>query len=175
MLKKIALVVLLLVGCVLAYAATKPNTMHVERTTTINAPPEKIYPLLSDFHSWASWSPYERIDPAMKKTYGGAPSGKGAVYEWSGNSDVGQGRMEIVDTTEPTRVGIKLDFLSPFEAHNTATFSLTPTGNATDVSWAMDGPSPYVMKVMSVFTDMDAMLGKDFASGLASLKALAEK
>ena len=174
MLKKILLVVLILVGGVLAYAATKPDSMRVERTTTINAPPEKIHPLINDFHSWTSWSPFEHVDPAMKKTYSGAASGKGAVYEWSGNRDVGQGRMEIVDT-EPTRITIKLDFLSPFEAHNTATFALIPRGGATQTSWTMDGPSPYVMKVMSVFTDMDAMIGKDFETGLASLKALAEK
>ena len=105
MLKKVALVVVILVGSVLAYAATKPNTMRVDRTTTINAAPEKIYPFLSDFHRWTSWSPYERVDPAMKKTYSGAPSGKGAIYEWSGNSDVGQGRMEIIDTAR-TGVGV---------------------------------------------------------------------
>ena len=111
----------------------------------------------------------------MKKTYSGAPSGKGAVYEWAGNSDVGQGRMEITDTADPTRVDIKLDFLSPFEAHNVAIFTLTPRGGATDVAWTMDGPSAYVVKVMSVFTDMDAMIGKDFETGLATLKSVAEK
>ena len=175
MLKKIALVVVILVAGVLLYATTKPDTLRVQRTATINAPPEKIYPLITDFHRWTSWSPYERVDPAMKKTYSGAPSGKGAVYEWSGNSAVGQGRMEITDTAEPTRITVKVDFLSPFEAHDTAVFSLTPKGNATEASWTMEGQSQYVLKLMSVFTDMDAMIGKDFETGLASLKSLAEK
>ena len=149
--------------------------MRVQRVATINAPPEKIFPLINDFHSWTMWSPYETVDPAMKKTYSGAPSGKGAVYEWVGNSQVGQGRMEIVDTAMPSRVSIKLDFVAPFEGHNTAEFALTPQGNATNVSWTMDGPSPYVAKLMGVFVDMDEMIGKDFATGLANLKRLAEK
>ena len=175
MLKKVVLGIVVLLVALLAFAATRPDSMRIQRTATINAPPEKIYPLISDFHNWTSWSPYEHIDPAMKKTYSGPPSGKGAVYEWAGNSDVGQGRMEITDTAEPTRVTIKLDFIAPFEGHNVTVFSLTPRAGATDVAWTMEGPSAYVMKVMSVFTDMDAMIGKDFETGLATLKSVAEK
>jgi uncharacterized protein YndB with AHSA1/START domain len=174
MLQKIALIAVAVVAGLLAYAATKPDTLRVERTATINASPEKIYPLISDFHQWASWSRYERLDPAMKKTYSGAASGTGAVYEWSGNSDVGQGRMEIVDTAEPTRITTRLDFMSPLETRSTATSVPTPRGGATEASWTMEGPSAYVVKVMSVFADMDAMIGKDFETGLSSLKALAE-
>ena len=151
MLKKIVLGIGILVVAVLAYAATRPDSMRIQRTATINAPPEKIFPLISDFHNWTSWSPYEHIDPAMKKSYSGAPNGDGAVYEWAGNSDVGQGRMEITDTAAPTRVDIKLDFISPFEAHNVTVFSLTPRGSATDVAWTMEGPGHYVMKLMTVF------------------------
>lgn len=175
MFKKIALVVVVLVVALLAYAATRPDTLHVERAASIMAPPEKIFPLISDFHSWASWSPYEKRDPGMKRTYSGAAQGKGAVYEWDGNSEVGQGRMEITDAPDPSRVTIKLDFIEPFEGHNVAEFALVPQGGATNVTWSMDGPSPYIGKLMGVFIDMDTMIGNDFEAGLANLKAIAEK
>ena len=174
MFKKIALVVVVLVAGVLAYAATRPDSLHVQRAASIKAPPEKIVALISDFHSWTAWSPYEKVDPAMKKTYSGAASGKGAVYEWDGNRQVGQGRMEITEAS-PSRVTIKLDFLKPFEGHNVAAFTLTPQGDATTVAWTMDGPSPYIVKVIGVFVDMDHMIGKDFETGLANMKAIAEK
>ena len=175
MFKIIAIVVVVLVAALLIYAATKPDTFRVQRATRINAPPEKIFPLLNDFHSYGSWSPYEKLDPAMKRTYSGAANGKGAVYEWDGNSQVGQGRMEITDASHPSRVTIKLDFIRPFEGHNTAEFALVPQGNATNVSWTMDGRSPYVAKLMGVFIDMDNMVGEDFETGLANLKAIAER
>lgn len=174
MFKKIAIVVLVLVVAVLAYAATRPNTLHVERSATIQAPPEEIFPLISDFRRWASWSPYETRDPAIKKTYGGAAQGKGAVYEWEGNSEVGKGRMEITDA-DPSRITIKLDFIKPLEGHNVADFALVPQGGATNVTWSMDGPSPYIGKLIGVFMNMDGMIGSDFEAGLANLKAIAEK
>ena len=175
MFKKIALVIVVLVAALLIYAATRPDALHVQRAASIKAPPEKIFPLINDFHSWSSWSPYEKLDPAMKRAYSGATNGKGAVYEWDGNSQVGQGRMEITDASHPSRVTIKLDFIRPFEGHNTAEFALVPQGNATNVSWTMDGRSPYVAKLMGVFIDMDNMVGKDFETGLANLKAIAER
>ena len=174
MFKKIALVVVVLVAGVLAYAATRPDSLHVQRAASIKAPPEKIVALISDFHSWTAWSPYEKVDPAMKRTYSGAASGKGAVYEWEGNSQVGQGRMEITETS-PSRVTIKLDFVKPLEGHNIAAFTLIPQGDATNVAWTMDGPTPYIGKVIGVFVDMDHMIGKDFETGLANMKAIAEK
>ena len=174
MFKKIAIVVLVLVVAVLAYAATRPDTLHVERSATIQAPPEEIFPLISDFRRWASWSPYETRDPAMKKTYGGAAQGKGAVYEWEGSSEVGQGRMEITDA-DPSRITIKLDFIKPLEGHNVADFALVPQGGTTNVTWSMDGPSPYIGKLIGVFMNMDRMIGSDFEAGLANLKAIAEK
>jgi uncharacterized protein YndB with AHSA1/START domain len=174
MIKTAALVVIVLVVALLAYAATRPDSMHVERSTVINAPPDRIFPLIADFHRWSSWSPYERMDPAMKKDYSGAASGRGAVYEWDGNRQVGQGRMEITDTADPSRVTIQLDFLKPFKGHNLARFELTPAGGSTDVTWTMDGASPFVAKVIGVFVNMDRMIGRDFETGLASLKALAE-
>jgi len=128
MFKKIALVIVVLVAALLVYAATRPDALHVQRAASIKAPPEKIFPLINDFHSWSSWSPYEKLDPAMKRAYSGATNGRGAVYEWDGNSQVGQGRMEITDASHPSRVTIKLDFIRPFEGHNTAEFALVPQG-----------------------------------------------
>jgi hypothetical protein len=178
MFKKIALAVILvgavLVGTVLAYAATRPDSLHVRRVASIKAPPEKIVPLINDFHNWSSWSPYEKIDPALKRTYSGAAGGRGAVYEWEGNMQVGQGRMEITETS-PSRITIKLDFIKPLEGHDIATFTLTPEGDATNVAWTMDGHTPYVGKLIGVFVNMDTMIGKDFETGLANLKAIAEK
>ena len=175
MFKKIAIVVLVMVAVVLAYAATRPDSLHVQRAVTIMAPPEKIFPLISDFHNWTSWSPYEKVDPAMKRTYSGAASGQGAVYEWEGNSQVGQGRMEITDASQPSRITMKLDFIEPLEGHDVAELALVPRGDSTNVTWTMDGPAPYVGKLIGVFVNMDTMIGSDFETGLANLKAIAEK
>jgi hypothetical protein len=175
MIKTIALVAAVLVAGVLIYAATRPDTLHVERTAAIKAPAGAIYPLISDFHNWTSWSPYEKRDPALKRTYSGSPSGKGAVYEWEGNSEVGSGRMEITDTSVPSKVVIKLDFIKPFEGHNVAQFTMEPSGAATNVTWSMDGPTPYLGKVIGIFMDMDHMIGGDFEAGLANLKTLTAK
>jgi uncharacterized protein YndB with AHSA1/START domain len=170
----IALVVVVLIVAVLVYAATKPDIFRVRRATNIKAPPEKIFALINDYHRWVAWSPYEKLDPAMRRTYSGAASGTGAVYEWEGNSKAGKGRMEITDTAPPSKVVIKLDFVKPFEAHNIVEFTMDPTGASTNVTWDMHGPSPYLAKVMHVFFNMDRMVGKDFETGLANLKALAE-
>src|SRR5207344_784877 len=128
----------------LAFAATKPDTFRVQRAASIKAPPEKIFPLLNELHNWSAWSPYEKKDPAMKRTFSGAPSGKGAVYEWDGDSNVGKGRMEIIDAASPSKVVIKLDFIKPFEGHNTAEFTMEPKGDNTVVTWAMYGPSAFM-------------------------------
>jgi uncharacterized protein YndB with AHSA1/START domain len=177
MLKILGIIVLvLLVGVagVLIYAATKPDVFRVQRSTSIKAPPERILALLSDLRGWSAWSPYEKRDPAMKRTFSGAEKGKGAIYAWDGNKNVGAGRMEILDAS-PSRVVIKLDFERPFEAHNTAEFTMEPKGDGTTVTWAMHGPALFVGKVMGVFMDMDRMIGRDFEDGLANLKAVAEK
>jgi hypothetical protein len=115
------------------------------------------------------------MDPSMKRTFNGPANGKGSVYEWEGNSKVGQGRMEITDASAPSQVTIKLDFIKPFEGHNVAEFVLEPKGDSTNVTWTMRGPSPYIAKLMSVFFSMDSMIGKDFEAGLANLKAAAER
>src|SRR5450432_4798778 len=140
----IAVVLAIVVAIVLILAATKPNTFSVQRATTVRAPPERIFPLINDFHQWGSWSPYENKDPAMKRSFSGASSGKGAVYGWDGNNNVGSGRMEILDSSAPSKIVIKLDFIKPFEGHNTAEFTLLPQGEATDVTWLMHGPAPFM-------------------------------
>jgi len=174
MLKIIAGIIVLLVAGLLAYAATRPDSFRVQRTASIKAPPEKIFALINDLKGWPAWSPYEKKDPAMKRTLSGAATGTGAIYEWQGNKEVGKGKMEIADTTSPSKVVIKLDFLEPFEAHNIAEFDLQGKGESTDVTWAIYGPSPFITKLMSVFFDMDKMIGRDFEVGLANLKAVAE-
>ncbi|THJ23800.1 MAG: polyketide cyclase [Nitrospira sp. CG24D] len=173
--KTIALLAMILIAAILIYAATKPDTFQVQRSTHIAAPPEKVFERIEDLHQWASWSPWEKRDPAMKKSYSGAPQGAGAALDWDGNNDVGTGRMEIVSTVPPSRVVIKLDFLKPFEAHNQAEFTLEGGDTATTVTWAMHGPQPFMMKVMDLVMGMDRMVGKDFETGLANLKQLAEQ
>jgi len=175
MFKKILLGILVLVVAVFAFATTKPDSFSVERKTSINAPPEKVFANINDFHAWDAWSPWAKLDPAMKTTFSGPPSGPGSAYEWSGNSDVGSGRMEIMSSTPSTNVTIKLDFNEPIPSQNTTVFNLAPTGSGTDVTWTMSGPSPYLSKLMSVFMSMDKMIGGDFEKGLAQLKAVSEK
>ncbi|MEO8060728.1 MAG: SRPBCC family protein [Burkholderiales bacterium] len=175
MFKNIAIVIVVLIAGVLVFAATRPDAFRVERSVSIKAPPEKIYPYFDDFNRWSVWSPWEKLDPSMKRTFSGAASGKGAAYAWEGNSKVGTGHMEIIDSTPSSKLLIKLDFLKPFEGHNTAEYTLVPTGDGTQVTWAMYGPAPYISKLMGVFVSMDSMIGKDFEAGLANLKAVAEK
>jgi hypothetical protein len=171
----IAVVLAIAIAVILLLAASKPATFRVERTIDVKAPPEKIFPLIHDFHQWVSWSPYENKDPAMKRSYSGAESGKGAVYGWEGNGNVGAGRMEILEESVPSKILIKLDFFKPFEGHNTAEFTMLPQGDATHLSWVMRGPAPFISKLMQVFMNLDHMIGKDFEVGLANLKRLTEK
>ncbi len=175
MIKKIALGLLVILIVICGLALTKPDSFTVQRVVIIKAPPEKIAPLISDFHNWGSWSPWEALDPKMQRTFSGTAAGKGAVYAWKGNKDVGEGRMEITDETAPAKVVIKLDFMSPFESHNVTEFTLAPQGDSTIVTWNMAGPMPFISKIMSVFTTMDKMIGPDFEKGLAKMKTVAEK
>jgi carbon monoxide dehydrogenase subunit G len=170
-----AIVVVVLLAVVLGYAAVKPDDFRIQRTARIKAAPDKIFASINDFHRWDAWSPYEKYDATMRKTHSGAASGKGAVYEWEGNSKVGKGRMEITDVSAPNKVMVKLDFMRPFVAHNTAEFTLNPSGESTEVTWSMSGARPYVIKVMGIFLNMDKMVGKDFEAGLANLKTVAER
>jgi uncharacterized protein YndB with AHSA1/START domain len=175
MLKRIGIVVVVLIAALLVYAATKPDTFRVARSASIKAPPEKVFALLNDFQRWDAWSPWEKKDPAMKRTFSVVTSGKGAQYAWEGNREVGQGRMEIAESVPPSKVAIKLDFAKPFEAHNLVEFRLEPKGDVTNITWAMQGNTPYFAKIIHVFFNMDRMVGKDFETGLGNLKTVAEK
>jgi uncharacterized protein YndB with AHSA1/START domain len=164
-------------GVVAAFAVrfvTRGDSFQVERATTVAAPPEKIYPLLANFHEWHRWSPWEGLDPALKRTFTGPESGVGSVYAWAGNKKAGEGRMEIVRADPPNRVSIKLDFLKPFESHNITDFTLTPRGGGTEVKWAMHGPNTAASKMMQTVISMDRLVGGDFVKGLAALKREAE-
>lgn len=175
MIKTVAIVIAVLIAGVLIFASTQPDSFKVERSARINAAPDKIFPLINDLKAWNAWSPWEKKDPAMKRTFSPNTAGQGATYGWDGNKEVGQGRMEITESSAPSKIAIKLNFLKPFEAQNTAEFTLKPSGDATDVTWAMHGPMPFISKVMCLFFSMDKMVGKDFEAGLANLKAAAEK
>lgn len=163
------------VAVVLILAATKPDRFSVRRAITVKAPPERVFSLINDFHQWGIWSPHENKDPAMKRTCSGAASGRGAVYAWDGNKNVGSGRMEILDALLPSKIVINLDFFTPFEGHNTAEFTMLPQGDATNVTWLMHGPAPFLSKVIQVFINLDNMIGKDFEIGLANLKKFTQK
>jgi hypothetical protein len=151
------------------------DTYTVERSATIEAGPERIYEQIADFHNWRNWSPWEGVDPDLQRTYSGARSGTGAVYEWSGNRKAGQGRMEITDATEPSTVRIDLVFEKPWKARNDTLFTIRPEGSGSRVTWTMTGKKTLMTKVMGVFTSMDKMLGPDFEKGLAQLKATTER
>ena len=169
----LAVVVVVIAG-VLVAAALQPDSFRIARSLAIKAPAERIYPLIADFHRWGGWSPYEKLDPAMKRTFDGPQSGVGATYAWDSDGDAGAGTMEIVEATAPEKLDIALDFTKPFASHNTASFTLAPEGDGTLVTWAMAGESPFLFKVMCLFFDADAMIGKDFEEGLANLKREAE-
>ncbi len=174
MIKTILILVAVAIVALLAYTTTRPDSFRVERSVTIKAAPEKIFTNLADFKLWASWSPWDRLDPAMQRIHSGAPSGKGAKYAWAGDK-AGAGSMEVLEATPSSKVKIKLDFTKPFEAHNLVDFTLQSQGESTQVTWAMYGPSNYMTKLIHIFFSMDKIVGKDFESGLADLKAVSEK
>ena len=178
MLKALAIIAIVLAAGaagVLVFALTKPDTFRVERSLAVKAPADAIYPQVADFHRWTGWSPYEARDPAMKRTFGGTAEGKGATYAWDGNNNVGAGHMEILEANGPSKLRIKLDFERPFEGHNTAEFTMLPQGDGTHVTWLMHGPANFMSKLVQVFINLDNMIGRDFESGLANLKAITEK
>lgn len=173
MFKAIALVVVI-VG-VLMFAATKPDSFTVQRIASIDATPQKIFNAINDFRRWNVWSPWEGKDPAMKRSFGGAPRGVGARYGWKGDKNVGQGNMEIAEAVPPSRRAIILGFVKPCEAHTIVEFALAPQGGGTNVTWSMHGGMPQLSRLMSVFVDMDQMIGKDLEAGPANLKSLTGK
>jgi len=170
----IILAVLVIAALVVMYANTKPSSFRIERNIVIKAPAAKIFALLPDFHEWTKWSPWEDLDPTMTKKYEGPTANSGPSYSWQGNKKVGSGRMELLEAVENKRVKIKLDFTSPFEAHNLTEITLTESNGTTQVDWAMTGANPLMSKVMGLFINIDKMVGKDFEKGLGRLKTLTE-
>jgi hypothetical protein len=175
MLMTIAVVVVVLIAALLAYAASRPDTFQVQRSITVKASPDAIYPLISDWHNFLSWSPFEK-DPAMKRSFKGATNGKGAIYEWDGNNKVGAGRIEIMEAAAPSRLVMQLEMIRPMKAQNVVEFTLAAKGGGvTDVTWAMRGNVPFMGKLMSLVMNCDKMVGSQFEEGLAKLKSLAEQ
>lgn len=174
MLKTVALVAVVLIAVLLVVIVTRPDTYHVQRTTVIAAPPALSFSLVNDFHQWAPWSPWGKLDPNMKQTYDGPSAGVGASYFWSGNDKVGEGRMTITQSVPPERIVIKLEFIKPWEGNSVTKFTFEPQGQATQVSWVMDGTSTFMSKAFSLVMNMDRMIGNDFEKGLAQLKSTAE-
>lgn len=175
MVQRIFVIVVVLTAALLIYAATKPSTLNIERSRSIQAPPEKIFALINNFHNWGAWAPQDKEDPTMKRTYSGPEEGVGATSDWDSTGSAGKGRMAITESVPPKRISVKVDFVKPFEAHNVNEFTLEPEGSTTKVTWRMHGTNLYIMKVMSIFTSIDKMAGKHFESGLENLRAVAEK
>lgn len=174
MLKKIVVAVAVIVLVFVVIVAMQRSEFRIVRSATISAPPSVLFAHVNDFHRWETWSPWEKLDPAMTRSYEGASSGVGAIYAWSGNEEVGKGRMTITESREDELVRITLEFLEPFAATNTTEFMFTPEGGQTVVTWSMFGEHGFVGKLFSVFMDMDAMVGPDFEKGLGQMKAIAE-
>jgi hypothetical protein len=174
MLKKIAITLAAAVVILLLVIATRPANFKIERSADMRAPSWLVFGLVNDFRQWHVWSPWEKLDPAMQKTFGEKSAGEGAVYSWTGNDQVGEGRMTITEAKAAQYVKLKLEFLKPWKATNQATFTFAPQGSSTKVSWAMEGEYDFMGKAFSLFADMDAMVGKDFEQGLAMMGTVAE-
>src|SRR5262249_18024792 len=158
----------------LAFIATRPEDFRIERSARISAPPDAVFSIINDLRQWGRWSPYDKRDPNMKKTFEGPSAGPGAMYSWNGNNDVGEGRLTILESKPGELVSMKLEFSRPFKANNQVNFKLAPSDGGTRVSWIMDGKNNFITKAMSIFMDMDKMVGKDFEQGLANLNTLAQ-
>ncbi|HEY4977718.1 MAG TPA: SRPBCC family protein [Candidatus Acidoferrum sp.] len=172
---RIVLVIVVLIAAILIFAANKPNTFRIQRSILIQAPPDKVFVLIDILHNWSRWAPQDREDRAHNRTFSGAPSGTGAISNWGGKGSSGKGRMLISESAPPSKITIQVDFEKPFAAHNINEFVLEPAGEQTNVTWTMHGPNLFIMKLMSVFANMDKAMGKHFEDGLQNLKAVAEQ
>jgi carbon monoxide dehydrogenase subunit G len=172
---KIAVSVLVVIAAILVFAATKPNVVRVRRSLSIQAPPDKIFALINDFHNWSRWAPQDKDDPTMKRTYSGPGNGVGAISYWDSTGSAGKGRMEIMESLAPRKISINVDFLKPFAAHNINEFDLEPDGTSTKVTWSMQGTNVYLMKLMGIFVNIDRVMGKHFETGLDNLNAAVQQ
>lgn len=174
MFTKIILALVLIVGGFFAVAAFQPKDFSVARSATITAPPATVFDQVNDFHKWDAWSPWAKLDPQMKQTFEGPPAGTGASYAWVGNNKVGEGRMTILESRPNELVKIKLEFIKPFAATNTAEFTFKAAGNQTLVNWSMTGEKNLISKAFGLVMNMDKMIGGDFEKGLADMKQVSE-
>jgi carbon monoxide dehydrogenase subunit G len=174
MLKKILIAFAIVILVFVVVAALQPSDFRVVRTAAISAPPEAVFAQVNDFHNWDSWSPWAKLDPAMKQSYEGSPSGKGAVYAWTGNHSVGEGRMTLTESRPAELVRIDLDFVKPFKGHNKTEFTFRPEGKQTTVTWSMEGQKNFISKAIGLFMSMDRMIGRNFEQGLIQLKTVVE-
>jgi len=174
MLKKILLALAVIVIVVVVVVAVQPSGFRVERTATISAPAPAVFGQVNDFHNWEAWSPWAKLDPTMRQAFEGAPAGTGAIYTWTGNKQVGEGRMTVTESRPNELIRIRLEFLKPFAATNTAEFAFKPEGNQTVVTWSMVGKNNFMAKAVHLVVNMDRMVGGDFEKGLARMKSVAE-
>lgn len=171
--KTLAVVVVIIIVLVVI-VALQPGNFRIERSILVSAPPPAVFAQVNDFHKWNAWNPWGKVDPSMKQSYQGAPAGPGAVYTWNGNKEIGEGRMTITDARPSDLVRVKLEFFKPFAATNTAEFTFVPEGNHTRVTWSMFGEKNFMAKAIHLFMNMDKMIGGQFETGLADMKAAAE-
>jgi hypothetical protein len=163
-----------LVAVVVAVVALQPSDFRIVRSARMSAPAADVFAQVNDFHHWDAWSPWAKLDPAMKQTYDGAPAGTGAIYSWVGNSKVGEGRMTVVESKPNDLIRIKLEFFKPFKATNSAEFTFHPEGNETVATWSMSGRNNFMFKAFGLFMSMDNILGREFEKGLAQMKSVVE-
>jgi len=174
MAKKILIVIALVIAVLAIIIALQPAEFRVERSATISAPPPAVFAQVNDFHKWEAWNPWGKIDPTMKQTYEGAPTGTSAIYTWAGNKEVGEGRMTITESRPNDLIRVKLEFYKPFTATNTAEFTFKPEGNQTLVTWSMFGDKNFMAKAIHLFMNMDKMIGGQFEKGLADMRSVVE-
>jgi hypothetical protein len=165
---------ILVIAALLIFIASRPSEFRIERTADVGVPPDVVFSIINDFHQWHRWSPWEKLDPAMKKTYDGPAAGPGSIHIWSGNKKVGEGRNTILDSKAGEYVRMKLEMFRPFACTNQVTFKLVPAGENTRVSWIMEGKNAFIPKAFCMVMNMDRMVGKDFEAGLANLNAAAQ-
>jgi hypothetical protein len=174
MLIPILIVLAAIIVVLIVVVAMRPSEFRIARSATVSGPASDAFAQVNDFHKWVAWSPWEKLDPALARTYEGAPAGTGAIYSWSGNKQVGEGRMTLMDSRPNEFIQIKLEFLRPFKATNAAEFTFKPEGNQTVVTWSMSGRHNFILKAFGLFMNMDKMIGGDFEKGLANMKSVVE-
>jgi hypothetical protein len=174
MIIKILIALAIIVIVLIVIVALQPSEFRVARSANMSALPPEVFTQVNDFHKWEAWNPWGKVDPAMKQTYDGAPAGTGATYSWSGNKEVGEGRMTITESRPNDLIRIKLEFFKPFAANNTAEFTFKPEGNQTMVTWSMFGQNNFMAKAVHLFMNMDKMIGGQFEKGLAQMKSVVE-